>query len=495
MQRRPHGEPGGDAHREAGEHQQLDRKAHPARRLVRRAGQIVRRRPEEDLVDEARGVGDAEHAGHRGGDRHAVVARRADLQRLGEEHLLGQETVEQGHAGHRGGGHHRQRGGDRHGAVQAAQAAHVARAGLVVDDAGRHEQRRLEGGVVHGVEDRGDRRERAADAQQQRDQAEVAEGGVGEQALEVVLEDRHEGAEQQRDQAGAADQPRPLGRAGQHRPQAGEQEHAGLDHGGRVQVRRHRRGCGHRARQPEVERELRALGERAQRDQHQHGAVPGMRADQLARGEHAVELVAAGDLAHHQDPGEQAQPPGDGDDEGHARAAARIGTMVPVADEQERHQAGQLPEHGQLHQVAREHDAQHRAHEGEEEREEARYRIRRRHVVARVQHHQQADDQYQHRELPREAVQAQAEAQAQPGQPRHLVVQHLAGGDGRVLQAHHEDAGQRDHAGQPGLPVARVRGQQRGERAAHERQEERDGDRPHRAHIVRNALTLPSGGG
>ncbi len=59
--------------------------------------------------------------------------------------------------------------------AQAAQQPHVAAAGLVVDDAGGHEQRGLEGGVVEDVEDRGDDGQRRADADQQGDQPQVAD--------------------------------------------------------------------------------------------------------------------------------------------------------------------------------------------------------------------------------------------------------------------------------------------------------------------------------
>ena len=71
VQIRPHGRGRDDADDEAGHHQHLDRKAHPAHRLVRLARQIHRRRPEEDLVDEAQRVGDAEARGDQrppGGD-------------------------------------------------------------------------------------------------------------------------------------------------------------------------------------------------------------------------------------------------------------------------------------------------------------------------------------------------------------------------------------------------------------------------------------------
>ena len=109
---------------------------------------------------------------------------------------------------------------------------------------------------------------------------------------------------------------------------------------------------------------------------------------------------------------------GGGDDQRHARAVARRGVVVPVADQQEREEAGQLPEEDQLDQVARQHHAQHRAHEGEQEREEARHRVGRRHVVARVEHQERGRDPGdQHREHPGEAVHAQREVEAEGGQP------------------------------------------------------------------------------
>jgi hypothetical protein len=59
----------------------------------------------------------------------------------------------------------------------------------VVDDAGAHEEARLEGGVVDDVKHPGHHGQRFAQAEQQRDQPQVADGAVGQQALQVVLED------------------------------------------------------------------------------------------------------------------------------------------------------------------------------------------------------------------------------------------------------------------------------------------------------------------
>jgi hypothetical protein len=90
---------------------------------------------------------------------------------------------------------------------------------LVVDDAGAHEQARLEGGVVDDVEHPGHHRQRLVQPEQQRDQPEVADGAVGQQALQVVLEDRHVGAQQQRGQPDAGDDPEPGLAAAQRRVQ------------------------------------------------------------------------------------------------------------------------------------------------------------------------------------------------------------------------------------------------------------------------------------
>ena len=49
------------------------------------------------------------------------------------------------------------------------------------------------------------------------------------------------------------------------------------------------------------------------------------------------------------------------------RAPARIGALVPEADQQERGEARQLPEDEEQEQVVGEHDAEHRRHEDQSE--------------------------------------------------------------------------------------------------------------------------------
>ncbi|MNZ61079.1 hypothetical protein D3C78_791630 [compost metagenome] len=209
-----------DPHQQASEHQQLDRRAHPARWLVGGVRQVGRGRTEEHIHGETQGVGHAEGTGDRCHDRQAQLdpARGIDEHGFGEEHLFGEEAVEQRHAGHRGAGDHGQGGGERHQLVQAAEFADIAGAAFVVDDARGHEQRGLERRVVEDVEHRGDGGQRAVQAEQQGDQAQVADGRVGQQSLEVVLEHRAIRPEQQGAGTGAADDVEPFFTARKRRP-------------------------------------------------------------------------------------------------------------------------------------------------------------------------------------------------------------------------------------------------------------------------------------
>ncbi len=477
MQHRCHGQCRGDAYCHADHHQQFHRYLHPARRLMRHAIQVVRAGAKEGVVHEAQAVGHAEHAGQQRGDRHrrAHDPRAAGRDRLGKQHFLGQEAVEQRDAGHRQRGNDRQRAGERHQPAQAPQLAHVAGAGLMVDDAGGHEQRGLEGGVVEDVEHAGHHRHRRGQAEQQGDQAQVGNGRVRQQAFQVVLEDRVPGTDQQGQRADAADRIEEQVAAGQRRMQPRQQEHAGLHHGGRVQVGRDRGRRCHRVRQPEVERELRALGEDAGQHQEQGVGVQRAGADLLASGQHHVQVEAADDAADQQHATEQGQATATGDHQRHACAFAGVLAVRPEADQQERTDAGHFPEDHQQQQVARQHHAQHGAHEQQQVAVEAVRVVLLAQVVARVQHHQRADAQYQPGEHPRQPVQAQGEVQADLWQPGHQGANHLAIEHRRGQPAEDGQPAQRRQRRQPGSSRARTTGEGRNSRCHQERQGQQQG--------------------
>ena len=297
-------------------------------------------------------------------------------------------------------------------------------------------------------------------------------GGVGEQTLQVVLEHRRVAADQQCGNACAAHQPEPFVRARHHRPETGQQEHAQLHHGGGVQVGRHGRRRSHGIGQPELERELRALGERAEQHQHQRRQIHRVVAHQLGRAQYMVEVVAADDVPNDQHAGQQTQAARAGYGERHAGTAARILAVVPIANQQKREQAGQFPEEHQLNDVAREHHAGHGPHEGQKEREETRHRIGGRHVVARVQHHQGPDAHDQHAEHPGEAVHADHEIQTERREPRELLPNDLTVRDLREVHPRLNQTKERDEACQRRLRIAGVGRQNGSHKAADQRKED-----------------------
>ena len=150
---------------------------------------------------------------------------------------------------------------DRH---VLAQAAHVADVLVVVhaDDHGARgeEEQRLEEGVRHQVE-HGDRVRRGAE--RDRHVAELRQRRVGDDALDVVLDDAEKAHEERRDRADRHhERERGVGELEQRR-HARDHEDAGRHHRRGVDQRRDRRRAFHRIGQPDVERELRALAHRA----------------------------------------------------------------------------------------------------------------------------------------------------------------------------------------------------------------------------------------
>ena len=131
-----------------------------------------------------------------------------------------------------------------------------------------------------------------------------------------------------------------------------------------MQIGRYRRGRRHRLWQPEMKWKLRALCQRTKQNENQRRNVKGMRTDYLSGREHPIEVVATNDMPQDQYAGEKAEAAEGRDDQGHPRAVARLGRLMPVADQQKREEAGQFPEKDQQDQIARQDDAEHRSHEG-----------------------------------------------------------------------------------------------------------------------------------
>ena len=276
------------------------------------------------------------------------------------------------------------------------------------------------------MEHAGHRSERRVQTKQQGDQAKVADGGKCQQPFQVMAEQRRPGADQQGGKAGSTDQHKPEVGTRQHRIEARQQEDACLDHGRRVQVRRHRRRCRHRMRQPEMKGELRRLGKDTEQHQHQDHRIQGMRANQVAMRQHHTQVITAHHLADQDDTGQQGEATGTGQCQRHARALARRRLVRPVTDQQERTDTGQLPEHHQQQQVVGGHHAQHGRHEQQQQREETSARVLLVEIIVCVQHHQRTDTENQQGKQPGQAIKAKCQRQPRRWQPRHGYLPELS---------------------------------------------------------------------
>ena len=260
----------------------------------------------------------------------------------------------------------------RHAAEHAVHVLDVAAADMVLGGAHAQEQQRLGNRVEQDQEDGGPHGLGRADAQAGADEAQVGDGGVRKHALGIALRDRHESGQQKRDGAHAGDHKARHGIGGIEWAELDHQEHAGLDHGGRVQQGARGRGSDHGAEQPGVERHLRGLGERGKRQQndrhHQQSGLRGAGAGKLDHARdgqrHAVN-VQVHESGQKRDAAQHVEDDlGKGVFDGLGRAR--------VANHEERAHGGDFPAAEQPLQVVARHDDEHGREEQEHERQELR---------------------------------------------------------------------------------------------------------------------------
>src|ERR1700676_1470847 len=161
-----------------------------------------------------------------------------------------------------GGGFCNRPSGDEDGGVgvfdffaEAAQFAHVLLSAYGVNDGpGREEEQGFEKGVGHQVEDAGGE---CAYAASQEHVAELADGGIGEDALDVGLHQADGGGEEGGGAADHGDDYHGGFRVGEKDIRARDDVDARRDHGGRVNQRADWRGAFHGVGKPNVERKLR----------------------------------------------------------------------------------------------------------------------------------------------------------------------------------------------------------------------------------------------
>ena len=271
-----------------------------------------------------------------------------------------------------------------------AHLRHVLFAPQRVDHGARAEEEAgLEPGVREDVKHARRERERAA---AQEHVPELRDRGVRENLLDVRLGEAHRGREKRRRAADERDDERGVvreeaadrGMVAQHfdRPLVRDPvEDVAAHH--HVDARRHHRrrvderryGCraGHRVREPDVERNLRALAARADEEREadrRHEPACGVPA-RIGGGEreHPVEVRRAEEREAPEDAEDETEVPDAVDDE-RLLAGVRGPRLGPVeADEEVRAQPDALPPHEENRQVRAEDEREHREHEEVQVRE------------------------------------------------------------------------------------------------------------------------------
>ena len=208
-----------------------------------------------------------------GNDQHRQHEVQIVLEGAGDHVPLGHEARRGRHTNHAQGADGEGGHGQRHAQTDAVQLRYLGLAGSDVDGAGGEEQRDLGKGVGHHVHGRTDFGERCEHQCREHDVGQLADRGIGQQALDVVLaQGYHRGRDD--GESGQIDQ-QALGRDARQEIGAedvddhlGDGEHAGLDHGHCMQQCRYRRWRHHGRRQPAVHGHHRRLAH-AQHEQCQ----------------------------------------------------------------------------------------------------------------------------------------------------------------------------------------------------------------------------------
>ena len=276
------------------------------------------------------------------------------------------------------------------------------------------------------------------------DEAELAHGAERQDQLQVVFAHRAPAREDDGQHA-ERDHHRPprrrVGEAGSH-PR--DEVDAGLDHRGGVQVGADRRRGGHRAGQPEVQRNDRRLGQCA--NEYQHDPDRSRKAVRRRRDQFGQQICAR-DGAEHDDAYQHGESACRGDQQRLHCGLAAADTLGVMTHQKKGQHGGELPEHVEHQHVVADHQPEHGACERDQLRGEAGQpflgvAVMMVEVVGAVEQHQRADAEHQHTHDRRECVEPQGDVHRQFGQPRHVDAEGLA--PTRPVQHNPAEGGERD---------------------------------------------------
>ena len=411
-------------------------------------GRRAARRAEEGEAPEPRHVERRQHGGQGQHREDRPVVRPGQV----EDRVLREESREERQAADRG--HPDREGHERelHPPGEPAQLENILLVVAAVDDgAGAEEEQRLEEGVgrqvEHGRADAGGdhqpvlpvRGDERAEPEGRDHVAELGERGVGQDLLDVALD---EGAERGVERGGGAD-PKDDGQRLRDHQDVDPAEHvdAGRDHRGGVDQGGDGRRALHRVGQPDLERELGGLAHRPAEQQQRDQPAEHMAVAEGGEVDGAVGPVAEDDAEQEAEVAHAVR------DERLLGRLARRGLLVPVADQQPGAEPHQLPKDEHHEKIVGQHQAEHREHEHRQAAEVPAPGRVVTEVAERKHVHAQADHGDDHEHQRREVVELEAErererAQLQPG-PRNLAARPAQGEEGRAGQD--EDGGRHGH--------------------------------------------------
>ena len=394
--------------RESGQRHQRDR--HRAGRLMDVAGNL---RVEPGFAEESKKNQPPDVQGRQASrhERHHPVDRGAG-ERQPENFILAEKARKQRCPDDRQGGEQKRPVGDRYLVAQAPHFAHVLLSRHGVDHAARaQEQQGLEVGVRREVENPGPE---SADAASHHHVAQLADRGVGQHPLDVVLgqrdgggEDGGEGADTGHNGHGGRSQHEQHVRAGHH-------VYPGGDHGGGVNQGADRRGSFHGVRQPDVQRKLRGLSYSPDKEQqghrHQRRVSHGKAAVRHLhrRLVHLAEVDGTKRRQHEEHAQDEASVPYAVHDECLFSGVRGRLLMEVETDQQIRAEPHSLPAHKQEQVIVGQHQREHGKHEQVHVSKETVEAIFVGHVADRVDVNQEADPGDHQHHHGRERIQQEA---------------------------------------------------------------------------------------
>ena len=332
-----------------------------------------------------------------------------------EDFIFREEAGQRRHARQRQRANHVDGEGRLHAPAQPAHQARFLRAERMQDRPGGEEQQRFEESVCDQVEHA---RRVSARTDRRDHEPQLADGRVSQHALDVELAHGNRGSQQRRRRTGRHDDGLGDRREVEQDVGTDNQVNARRDHCRGVDQRRDRRRTRHRVRQPDEQRDLRALAGHAD-EQQQRDRGDGRRADGEGRAGSAEDRpeIERAEGRRHQEQAEQQSGIADAvGDEGFARRIADLRAFAlfvkPEADQQEGAQADAFPTGEQHHEVIRGDQHQHRGDEQVEVKEEAGETLVAVHVADGVDVDQRADagDEQHHRHRKRVDLQRPVEA-------------------------------------------------------------------------------------